>query len=108
LLYVALALLQPGLFVLVGALHHPNERGMAFLAVLLLALAYGSRIAWGLLVVLDAIPLLAVGAAAGPGVVWSHVVVVVLTGVALETTLLSPAMRRHVSSRRNRPDTALP
>jgi hypothetical protein len=104
-LYVVLSVLQPALFVLVGALHHPNGRGLAFIAVLLVALAFGSRIAWVILLALNALPLLGVlGAAFGSGVLWSHVVVIVLTGVALEATLLSPAMRQHVGSRRNRSD----
>lgn len=104
-LYVALSVLQPALFVLVGALHHPNERGLAFMAFLLVALAYRSRIAWVMLLALNALPLLAVlGASFGSGVLWSHVAVIVLTGVALEATLLSPAMRQHVGGRRKRSD----
>jgi hypothetical protein len=102
-----LTVLQPALFVLVGALHQPNKRGIAFMVVLLLALAYGSRIAWVVLIVVNAIPLLAIGAALGPGILWSHMVVMVLTAVALEATLLSGAMRRHIR-RRNRSDLPVP
>jgi hypothetical protein len=106
--YVTLTVLQPTLFVLVGALDHLNKRGIAFMVVLLLALAVRSRIAWVLLIVLNAIPLLAIGAILAPSVLWSHVAVMVLTGVALEATLLSPAMRQHVGSRRNRSNVPLP
>ncbi len=108
LLFVGLTALQPALFVLVGALDHPNTGGIAFVVVLVLALGYGSRIAWVLLIVLNAIPLLAIGAAFGPGVLWSHVVVMVLTGVALEATLCSWAMREHIGRRRNRSDLPAP
>jgi len=104
-LYVVLSVLQPALFVLVGALHHPNERGIAFMAVLLLALVCGSRIAWVMLLALNALPLLAVlGAPFGSGVLWSHVVVIVLTGVVLEAILMSPTMREHVGGRRKSSD----
>jgi hypothetical protein len=75
------------------------------MAVLLVALVYGSRIAWVMLLALNALPLLAVpGAPFGSGVLWSPVVVIVLTGVALQATLLSPAMRQHVGRRRNPSD----
>lgn len=107
-LYVALTVLQPMLFVLVGALHHLNGRGIGFMVVMLFALGYRSRIAWVLLIVLNAIPLLAIGASLGPGVLWSHLAVMVLTGVALEATLLSPAMRQHVGGRRTRSSAPLP
>jgi len=97
LVVVGLAVLQPVLFVLVGAVHL-NTRGIAFEFVLLVALAFRSRIAWGLLIVLDAIPLLAVLAVIGGGhVQWSHVIVMVLTGVSLETALLSQPLRQYVS-----------
>ena len=108
LLFVGLTVLQPALFVLVGALGHPNTGGIAFMVVLVLALAYGSRLAWVLLIVLNAIPLLAIGAAFGPGVLWSHVVVMVVTGVALEATLCSRAMREHIGRRGNRSDLPAP
>jgi hypothetical protein len=107
-LYVGLTILQPALFVLVGALQHLNTRGIWFMVVLLLALARSSRIAWVLLLVINAIPLLAVGAAVGTEVLWSHLVVMVLTGIALEATLLSAAMRQHVGRARNRADMPAP
>jgi hypothetical protein len=96
---VALTALQPGLLVLVGAQHGLNDRGAAFVVVLLVALARRSRVAWGLLLVIDAIPLLAIGAAWGPGVIWSHLFVMVASSAALEAALLSPALRRYLARR---------
>jgi hypothetical protein len=106
--FVGLAILQPVLFVLVGALHL-NTRGIAFEFVLLVALAFRSRIAWVLLIVLNAIPLLAVLAVIGGGhVQWTHVIVMVLTGVSLETALLSQAMRQYVGRTPNAPSMPIP
>ena len=107
LLFVLLTGVQLGLFVLAGVLSHFSTRGSEFLLVLLVALAFRSRIAWSLLVLLNGIPLLALlmvpmgGSSNGSGhVLWGHLSLMLVTGVALEATLLSPAMRRFVG----RPD----
>jgi hypothetical protein len=95
--FVGLSILQPVLFVLVGALHHPNTRGIVIIAGLVVALAFRSRVAWVLLILVDGIPLLASMAfIGGSRVQWSHLVMMVLTGVCLETTLLSQPMRQYV------------
>jgi hypothetical protein len=107
-LYFGFTVLQPALFVFVGALHHLNPRGIWFIVVLLLALAFRSRVAWVLLIVVNAIPLLAVGAAVGSEVQWGHLAVMVLTGVALEATLLSAAMRQHVRGAGNGANMPVP
>lgn len=100
-LYVALQIAQAALFELVGALSGPiNERGTAFLVLVLLGLAYRSRIAWTLLLVMNAWLTLAVVAIVGSGdVLWSHVAVAVGTGVVLVAVLVSHQMREHVWSR---------
>ncbi len=64
---------------------------------------YGSRLAWGLLVFLNGMPLLAIAGAvpAGNGeILWVNVTVLVLTGVALEALLFSGSMRRYLAGRR--------
>lgn len=73
--------------------------------VLLAGLAYGSALAWGLLLVTNAIALLAVVGVAfssGDGTLWGNVLVLVLTSLTLVATLVSPAMRRHIGHRRHR------
>ena len=108
LLYGALTILQPAVLVWVGAIEHVQPRGLWFMALLLVGLARGSRIAWGLLVVIDAVPLLALGALGGGQVLWGHVTAMILTGLALELTLFSPAMRRHVRRPDRRPGRTVP
>lgn len=113
-LLLVLTILQPGLFVLVGAVHDLNTRGIGFVIVLLVALANGSRLAWVLLVVTNGVPLLAVvslsggAVAAGGRLMWSHAVVMVLTGVGLEAVLLSKPIRQYIGSRRPRTGSAIP
>lgn len=77
--------------------------------VLIVALAFRSRIAWSLLVLANAIPLLAALIApvgltsnATGHLQWGHLAVMLITGIALETTLLSDAMRRFVRPRHAR------
>lgn len=94
--------LQPALFVLVGATDHLSKPGIVVEGLLLVGLLWRSRVAWTLLVILNGIPLLALpltvfGSTGGGGhVMWGHVAIAFVTGVALELTLLSRAMRRHV------------
>jgi hypothetical protein len=107
LLFVLLTGAQLGLFVLAGVLSHVSTHGSEFMLVLIVALAFRSRIAWTLLVLLNAIPLLAVlmaplGSSSSTGsghVLWGHLALMLITGIALEATLLSPAMRRFVGRR---------
>jgi hypothetical protein len=102
-LYVALQIAQPALFELVGALSGPiNKRGSAFMALLLVGLAYRSRIAWTLLLLINAVLAAAVLAMLGSGTVLrTHVAVAVGTGVALVAVLVSRQMREHVWSRQH-------
>ncbi len=76
---------------------------------LLAGLAYGSALAWMLLLVANAIPLLAVAGisfSSGHGMLWGHVAVLGLTSLTLVATLLSPSIRRHIRTRRPRPSRA--
>lgn len=102
-LYVALQISQPVLFELVGAWSGPiNKRGAVFVGLLLVGLVYRSRIAWTLLLLMNAalaLPLLEI--LGGGGVIWAHAAVAVGTGVALVVLLVSRQMREHVRSRRN-------
>lgn len=100
-LFVLLTGAQLGLFVLSGALGHVSTHGAELMLALILALAFRSRIVWGLLVLIDGIPLFGVVASLGMGgqTLWGHVAVMLLTGVALEATLLSSPMRQFVGHR---------
>jgi hypothetical protein len=82
----------------------PSRGGIVFMLVLVGALGYGSRLAWGLLVILNGVPLLALLAVVSSGghTLWLNVAVMVLTSLATEALLLSPAMRRHLAARRDR------
>ena len=101
LLFVVLSGLQLALFKLSGAVAHVSGRGSLFMVVLLVALGFRSRLAWGLLVAVDAIPIVSLPLAlVGSGnTLWGHVAVSLLTGVALEATLLSRAMRWFAAGR---------
>jgi hypothetical protein len=109
-MFVLLVAVQLTLSVTVMNTHVPKG-AVVFYLVLLVGLAYGSGLVWGLLLVINAVPLL--GAAGvvfssggsggfGSGVLWGNVAVLFFTSLALLATLLSPAMRRHVGSRRHR------
>jgi hypothetical protein len=108
LLFVLLEGVQLALFVTVMGTHVPRG-GIALMLVLLAGLAYGSALAWGLLLVMNAIPLLAIAGvsfSSGQGTLWGNVAVLVLTSLALVATLLSPAMRRHIGHRHHRPSSS--
>ncbi len=83
-----------------------NRSGLAFFALLLFGLGRRWRPAWAILVVANAVPLLAVlGLAAGSGFVL-NAVLLILYGLASLALLFSPSMLDHVrlrSSRRTRP-----
>jgi hypothetical protein len=100
LLLVGLTALQPVLFVAGGGLTDVSTRGAAFVACLLVWLAYRSRIAWALLVVTNAVPLAAGAAMAMTTLPWAwsvNLYIVLLTGALLEAVLLSSAMRRYIA-----------
>ncbi len=103
-IFVLLTVLQPALFTLAGTIDFNRRHAMIY-ALLVLWLGFGSRIAWTLLLVADAIPLLAVSAlfSSWP---WSWPwswslsgVLMLVTGVLLIATLLSSAMHRHLDGR---------
>jgi hypothetical protein len=99
LLFVFLEGVQLALFAIVVRTHVPPA-GVAFMVVLLVGLAYGSGLAWGLLLFVNAITLLGAASIAfssGSGAtMWGNVAVLLLTSLALVATLLSSAMRRHI------------
>jgi hypothetical protein len=103
LLAVTLTGAQLVAFVVSGTVSGISPGGSALMLILLLALAARSKITWALLILMNAIQLLAVFIALLPAarndsaqVLWVHIVVMLVTGVALEAVLLSPAMRRFV------------
>ena len=105
-LFVAATILQAAAFYLLAVITDLNSRGIVFLAILVVLLARRSRIAWSLLVVIDGIPTLIMllsvlfGTSSGGGsVLWSHVVVALITGIALVALLLSRPMRDFVERR---------
>jgi hypothetical protein len=115
LLFVLIEAVQLALFSIVTD-GRVSTRGVGFMSLLLLWLAFGSPVARGFLIVANAIPLLALpaavlGSSTGSGsghVLWVNVAIMFLTGVLLEATLLSSAMRRHLRDgrpRRGEPST---
>jgi hypothetical protein len=73
--------------------------GVFFMALLVFGLARRWRIAWSLLVLIDAFPLLALAGAIlsnGGEMLWGNIAVMLLTGLPLEAILLSRPMRRHM------------
>jgi hypothetical protein len=103
-LFVVLEAVQLALFVTVMGTHVPRG-GVILMLVLLAGLAYGSALAWGLLLVMNAIPLLAIAGisfSSEHGTLWGNVAVLVLTSLALVATLLAPAMRRHIGPHHRR------
>jgi hypothetical protein len=101
LLYVLLTVLQPVVFLAFGAIKHVSATGSVLALLLLIALGFGSRIAWGLLIVVNAIPVVAALAAIGGHTLWRNFALTLITGVVLEAVLLSVDMRRHVGGRRS-------
>ena len=99
---VALSFLQPLLLLLAGDLRPTRlPLGIAVYAFALLRLARGSRAAWLLLLVLNALPVAAAVAVAGEPSAWgSGIPVMLLTGASLLAALLSPSMRRDLASAR--------
>lgn len=101
-LFVVLEAVQLALFVTVMHSHVPTA-GVSFMAVLVVGLAYGSGLVWGLLLVMNAFTLLSVAGVAfssgGGTPLWGNVAVLLLTSLALVATLLSSAMRQHVGHR---------
>jgi hypothetical protein len=102
--YVLLTVLQPVAFALDGDLDF-KARGVLIVLPLLLALACGSRIAWGLLLILNGLPLLATVAVAATTAPWAWstgVCLGLLTGTLLVATLWSTPMRNHLRRRQPR------
>jgi len=100
-LFVTATIVQPVAFYLSGSITNWNTRGIAFLAILVVLLARRSRVAWGLLILMDGIPTLAVllASVSGGSMAWEHVVAAVMTGTALMVLLLSRGMRQFVARR---------
>ena len=97
--YVLLTVLQPALAVADGNLDF-KSRGVLIVVPLLLGLAYGSRLAWALLLALNGVPLLATVAFAVSTAPWAWsggLALALLTGVMLVAALVSPAMRGHLA-----------
>ncbi|MGI8801882.1 MAG: hypothetical protein ACR2KV_06865 [Solirubrobacteraceae bacterium] len=99
-IFVLLTVLQPAVFMLAGTVDLNRRHAMMY-ALLVLWLGFGSRIAWTLLLLADALPLIAASTLllSWP---WSWSlsgVLMVVTGVLLIATLLSSAMHRHLDGR---------
>jgi hypothetical protein len=96
LLYVLLSILQPIVFLAFGALKHLSMTGTILVVLLLIALGFGSRIAWGILIILDAIPVVAAFVAIGGHTLWGSFALTLITAFVLEAVLFSAEMRRQV------------
>jgi hypothetical protein len=81
-----------------------TARGLVPILQLVIWLGCGSKLAWGLLLVLNVSMLVAglaiVFSSPGGGTVWGNVIVMILGCSALIAALTSRAMREHVSSQR--------
>ena len=76
--------------------------GVPVTLLLLVGLAYGRPLAWGILLFWNTVMLgvvIALAASSGGHLLIANIAVMVLSGVALELTLLSEPMRRHVRAR---------
>lgn len=94
-------MLQPLLLITLGT-SSVSLAGVPFEIILLVGLAYGRPLAWGILIFLDTVALIAIVGAMLAGAGHLHVLdaaVALFTTAALEATLLSAPMRRHVQSR---------
>ncbi len=99
--YAALTVLQPLLLALIGATRL-SLVALPFALVLLVGLAYGRPLAWSILLFLNSAALIAIvvsmlAHSAHPKVL--NVLIALFTTFALEATLLSAPMRRHVQAR---------
>jgi hypothetical protein len=99
---VALTLLQPLLLLLAGDLHFEAVQplGIALLVVALVRLAHGSRVAWAVLIALNALPLFAalfLIAGTRPISFTTDLIILVTTSGPLIAVLLSRPMRRYLA-----------
>ena len=108
LIFLAMAMLQFGLIVLVS---HTRVVlvGVAIYVLLLWRLARGGLIAWTLLLAGNLLTVVATVAIIGngAGVLWGNVAAILVPNVIMVSLLLSPPMRRHVGVAR-RPPTEAP
>lgn len=98
-LYVGVTVLQVAVLMLARVIAQPSGRGLPLMVALLVALAAGSVIAWGLLLALNAFLLVALlGAlpASSGEMLWTHLALMSLTSLALVAVLISRQMRQHV------------
>ncbi len=85
---------------------HPSAPGLAFIALLLVAIARGHALAWSLLLIWNAFLILTfVGASGGTWLPGTPLVL--LNGLLGLALLLAPSMRTLVGLRRDRAATAL-
>ena len=85
---------------------HPSAPGLAFIALLLVAIARGHALAWSLLLIWNAFLVLTfVGASGGTWLPGTPLVL--LNGLLGLALLLAPSMRTLVGLRRDRAATAL-
>ncbi len=102
LVFVALSGLQAGLAFSVSSVSDTRPGLVALWAGTVVCLGFGSRTAWWLLLFINTVPLLAALAVAMTSAPWAWgagLWVLIPTGVAIEATLLSASMRRHVRGR---------
>jgi hypothetical protein len=85
---------------------HPSAPGLAFIALLLIAVARGHVFGWALLLIWNAFLVLAVVAAAG-GTWLPGTPLVLLNGILCLALQVAPSMRAHVGLRRERTVTAI-
>lgn len=92
--------------VVAGDTVDPSAPGLAFVALLLLGLARGSRTAWLLLFLWNAFVVLSVAGVSGGTVLLGGVFLLLNAAVSV-ALLLSPSMRSHVGAGHRRPAATL-
>ena len=112
LLYVVITATQTVWLLALGGVRL-SPVGVPVTILLLAGLAFGRPVAWGILLFWNAAILVLtvlLASSSGGHLLLLNVAVLVISGVALEATLLSPPMRRHVRQRglslRQRPRTS--
>lgn len=80
---------------------HPKAAGLAFVVFLLFALARGSVLSWGLLLLWNLFVVFSIAAASGGHLLFPRAPLLLLTAVSSALMLLAPSMREHIGIRRS-------
>jgi hypothetical protein len=102
--YIAIAVAELAALLIISSAS-VSIAGVVLALCLFTFLFQGNRIAWWILLTLNSLGLarIAIGLGedlvSGDHLLWSHVLILGLTALAMEAALLSPGMRHHIASR---------